>query len=242
LNILKDIISTIKEDAPVSEVRVGPFWTAVHSRRCGLASTTFEHDHSAGPPVRDAGQLTKKSALELCEYALSDSLLERSIGLAAINSLLDVDLSLCREVNASEVLSERGRGKRVCIVGHFPFIPKLREEAEELWVLERRLRIGDLPAEEAARVIPQADLLAITGTALINSTMDELLVLVRKDALVMVLGPTTPLSPVWFSYGVSLVSGTVVTDPSVVLRLASEGIVFSQFHGRGVQLVTMTSD
>jgi hypothetical protein len=33
LNILKDIISTIKEDAPVSEVRVGPFWTAVYSRR-----------------------------------------------------------------------------------------------------------------------------------------------------------------------------------------------------------------
>ena len=77
---------------------------------------------------------------------------------------------------------------------------------------------------------------------MINSTMNELLALVRKDARVMVLGPTTPLSPVWFSYGVSLVSGTVVTDPSVVLRLASEGIVFSQFHGRGVQLVTMTSD
>jgi uncharacterized protein (DUF4213/DUF364 family) len=169
-------------------------------------------------------------------------LLERSIGLAAINSLLDVDLSLCREVNAAEVLSEQGRGKRICVVGHFPFIPRLREQAEELWVLERRLRIGDLPAEEAARVIPQADVLAITGTALINSTMDELLALARKDALVMVLGPTTPLSPVWFSYGVSLVSGTVITDPSVVLRLASEGIVFNQFHGRGVRLVTMTGD
>ena len=34
---------------------------------------------------------------------------ERSIGLAAINSLLDVDLSLCREVNAAEVLLEQGR-------------------------------------------------------------------------------------------------------------------------------------
>ena len=115
MNILKDIISTIKEDAPVREVRVGPFWTAVHSRRCGLASTTFEHDHSAGPPVRDAGELTKKSALELCEYALSGSLLERSIGLAAINSLLDVDLSLCREVNAAEVLCEQGKGRRVVL-------------------------------------------------------------------------------------------------------------------------------
>ncbi len=241
MHILKDIISTIKEDAPVSEVRVGPFWTAVYSRRCGLASTTFEHEHSAGPPVRDAGGLTKKSALELCAYALSGSLLERSIGLAAINSLLDIDLSLCREVNAAEVLLEEGRDRRVCVVGHFPFIPRLREKAGKLWVLERRLRIGDLPAEEAARVIPQADLLAVTGTALINGTMDGLLAFARKDARIMVLGPTTPLSPVWFSHGVSLVSGTAVTDPSVVLRLASEGIVFSQFHGRGVQLLTMTT-
>jgi uncharacterized protein (DUF4213/DUF364 family) len=242
LQILKDIISTIKEDAPVKEVRVGPFWTAVHSRRCGLASTIFEHEHSAGLPVRDAGGLTRKSALELCEYALSGSLLERSIGMAAINSLLDVDLSLCREVNASEVLLERGRNKRVCIVGHFPFIPRLRKETKKLWALERRLQIGDLPEEEAARVIPQADLLAITGTALTNGTMDELLSFSRKDALVMVLGPTTPLSPVWFSYGVSLVSGTIVTDPPVVLRLASEGIIFRQFHGRGVQLVSMIND
>lgn len=242
MQILKDIIATIKEDAQVKEVRVGPFWTAVQSRRCGLASTIFEHEHSAGAPVRDAGGLTKKTALELCEYALSGSLLERSIGLAAINSLLDVDLSLCREVNAAEVLSEQGKDKRVCIVGHFPFIPRLREEVKKLWVLERRLQIGDLPAEEAARVIPQADLLAITGTALTNGTMDELLSFSRKDARVMVLGPTTPLSPVWFSYGVSLVSGTIVTDPSVVLRLVGEGIIFSQFHGRGVQLVTMTNE
>ena len=38
MNILDDIISTIKEDAPVKEVRTAAFWTAVVSRNCGLAS------------------------------------------------------------------------------------------------------------------------------------------------------------------------------------------------------------
>jgi uncharacterized protein (DUF4213/DUF364 family) len=42
--------------------------------------------------------------------------------------------------------------------------------------------------------------------------MGELLTLCPKKSLVMVLGATTPLSPVWFDYGVDLVSGTRVTD------------------------------
>lgn len=242
MNVLKEIISSLEVDAPVREVRIGPFWTAVWSRHCGLASTTFDHDHASGPPVRDAGRLKEKTALELCEYALSGSLLERSIGLAAINSLLEVDWQLCRQVNAAEILAAQGQNKKVCVVGHFPFIPRLEKEVHKLWVLERHPRSGDLPADEAERIIPQADMLAITGTALINGTMDDLLALCRRDALVMVLGPTTPLSPVWFRHGVSLVSGTIVTEPQTVLKLVSEGIVFSQFHGRGVKLVTMAAD
>ena len=242
MGVLEEIISTVDGDAPVREVRIGPFWTGVWSRNCGLASTVFEHEHSSGPPVREAGNLTSMTARGLCSYGASGSLLERSVALAALNSLLEVDLARCREVNAVDLLVERGRGKRVCVVGHFPFVPRLREVAGKLWVLERRPREGDLPAGEAERVIPEADVVAITGTALINGTMDDLLGLCRKDALVMVLGPTTPLSPVWFDHGVQVVSGTVVTDPPTVLRLVSEGVVFNQFHGRGVRLVTLVKD
>ncbi|MCL6448859.1 MAG: DUF4213 domain-containing protein, partial [Armatimonadetes bacterium] len=49
--IIDDILSTLKEDAPVKEVRVGAFWTAVWSKNCGLASTFSNHDHEGGPPV-----------------------------------------------------------------------------------------------------------------------------------------------------------------------------------------------
>ncbi|HED23650.1 MAG TPA: hypothetical protein ENN91_00825 [Firmicutes bacterium] len=241
MNVIEKILQELKEDAEVREVRIGPFWTAVWSRYCGLSSTVYEHEHSAGPPVAEAGKLKKKSALELCSYAGSDSTLERSVALAAVNSLIEVDRSACRNINASELLIKHGRGKKICVVGHFPFVPQLEKAAADLWVLERRPRLNDLPADQAERFLPQADIAAITGTALLNGTMDTLLSLCRKDALIVVLGPTTPLMPAWFEYGVDIISGTRVADPAFVLDMVSQGVIFSQFKGRGVKLLSMAN-
>ena len=245
MKIIEDIISTIEkstQDILVKEVRIGPFWTGVWSKYGGLASTTFTHEPAMPPPIKEAGNLTQKSVLELCNYANSDCLLQASVGMAAINSALEVDLNRCQSINAAEVLYEKGKNKKVVVVGHFPFVNKLREITKELWVVERKPQSGDIPASEAKRVIPQADVIAITGTALINGTIGELLSWCPKKSIVMVLGATTPLSPVWFDYGVDLVSGTRVTDPELVLRFVSEGVVFKQIHGRGVKLLTIQKE
>lgn len=243
MDILAAILADLQEDVPVQEVRIGPFWTAVISKHCGLASTTlgFTRDLPPGPPVKEPGTLKSKTALELCQYIYSESLLERSVGLAALNSLLRPETEQLVEVNGGELLARLGVGKKVCVVGHFPFIPSLREQVGQLWVLELNPRPGDLPAEEAARVLPEADIVAITSTALINGTMGDLLKLRREDAVTMVLGPSTPLSPRWFEHKVDLVSGTLVRDPDLVLRLISEGATFRQFRGRGIKTVILVS-
>lgn len=241
MNILESIIATVKEDAPIKEVCIGPFWTAVVSRRCGLSSTLlgFEEEQITGPPIKEAGLLKQNTALELKQYLKSNSFLERSVGLASLNSLINFDSELASEINAAEVLAKFGRDKKVCVVGHFPFINKLREQVGKLWVLEKSPRLGDLPAHEAERIVPEADVIAITSTALLNGTMNSLLNLRRKGTLTMVLGPSTPISPVWFDYGVHLVSGTVVTEPETAMHLISEGCTFKQFRGRGVKTVTL---
>lgn len=237
MKILDDLIEGLA-DAPAREVRVGRFWTAVWSRHCGLASTTGPGEHQHGSRfVRDAGSLAGRSALELARLAYSDSSLETGIGLAAINSLLEVDEPRCVELNAGDLLVERGRDKRVALVGHFPFVPALREAAARLWVLELRPRPGDTGAEEAEDIVPQAEVVAITGSAFINRSLEGLLNLCSQDAFVVILGPTTPLSPILFDHGAHVISGTRVVDPELALRSASEGATFRQI--RGIRLLTM---
>jgi hypothetical protein len=237
MSILDDLLSNLPDDAPVRSVLVGAHWTAVCSRHCGMAATLMGNQAHGHSKVRDVGRLHTKTTRELAEYARSDNLLEASIGVATINSLLEVDESQAVEINAVEMLIEHGRGKSVALVGHFPFIPKLRPAVGQLWVIEQHPIEGEFPEEASADLIPQADVVAITSSALINHTLDELLALCRPEALVMMLGPSTPLSPVLFAHGVSILSGSRVVDESAVLRTVGQGANFQQVEG--VRLLTL---
>jgi len=176
----------------------------------------------------------------LAELLRSSSVLEASVGMAAYNGLLEVDVARCSEVNAEDVIIEHGRGRRVAIVGHFPFVERVRQAASECWVVELDPRPGDLPAERAAEVLSQADVVALTGTSLINHTFDDLIRHCRSDAFVLLLGPSAPLTPLLFEHGVNAVSGTVVTDSERVLRLLTQGATFRQIkRAGGLSLLTM---
>jgi uncharacterized protein (DUF4213/DUF364 family) len=238
MKILDDLIGSLRGDAPVRDLRVGRFWTAVWSRECGLASTpgTGEHEHGSHF-IEEAGRLTGRNALELAKLSYSGSPLEAGIGVAAVNSLLEVDEARCVELNAGDLLLERGRGRQVALVGHFPFVPALREAAAHLWVLELHPQEDDVQASEAGAILPQADLVAITGSTLINHTLENLLSLCRRDSFVVVLGPTTPLSPVLFDHGADVISGTRVVDAELAVRCVSEGATFRQI--RGIRKLTM---
>jgi uncharacterized protein (DUF4213/DUF364 family) len=236
MHVLNDLLDSLNIDAPVRSILVGAHWTVVCSRHCGMASTLMDNHPHGHSQVRDVGRLHTKSARELAGYARSDNLLEASIGIATINSLLDVDESQAVEVNAVDLLIEHGLGKNVALVGHFPFIPRLRAAVGQLWVIEQHPAEGDSPAETAADLIPQANVVAITSSALINHTLDGLLALCHPDALVMMLGPSTPLTMVLFDHGVSLLSGSMIVDEPAVLRTVGQGATFQQVEG--VRLLT----
>lgn len=236
MNILNELLESLNMDAPIRSVLVGVHWTVVCSHFCGLASTITGDKPHGHEQVRDVGSLHMKSARQLAEYAYSDNLLEASIGVAAINSLLSMDENCAVEINAVDVLIEHGRGKNVALVGHFPFISKLRPAVRKLWVIEQNPSEGEYPAESTSDLIPQADVVAITSSALINHTLDGLLALCRPEALKMMLGPSTPLSPVLFNHGVNILSGARVVSEADVLRTVGQGASFQQV--KGVRLLT----
>ncbi len=232
------MLSTLEPDTAVRDIRQGPYWTAVLTRACGLASTPPEfYLHHGDPPVKDAGHLMERNALELALLARSNSTHEAAIGMATINSLLDIDEKRCVELNAADLLEEQSRAKKVALIGHFPFVKRLRRAARELWVIEKLPQEGDYAESEAQNLVPQADLVAITGSAFVNHTIEGLLAMCRPKAYVVVLGPTTPLSTVLFDHGVDVISGTRVVDPETVLRYVSQGATFRQM--KGVRLLTM---
>ena len=208
------------------------------TRGCGLASTPHDNGpHHDKSPVKDAGSLTEKDALTLARMAYSNSPLEAAIGMAAINSLIEVDEHKCREVNAGDLLASKGLGRKLAMVGYFPFTARLRTVAKELWVIERDPRRGDYTEEAAENLIPQADVVGITGSAFINHTVERLLSLCHPRAYVVILGGTTPLSKVLFDHGVDAISGTMVIDPETVIRCVSQGATFRQI--KGIRLLTM---
>jgi hypothetical protein len=243
MSIIDDLLGSLPADAvALRDVRIGAFWTVVWTALgAGLASTQRDahtpHGHSL---IRWAGDLLDHDAQQLAGLLRARSPMEAALGMATVNALLQVDEAALVDRNASEEIIRRGEGNRVVVVGHFPFIPKVRRAVGHLDVLELDPGPDELPPVAAEQVIPRADVVAITGTSLVNGTFEGLVRLCRRDAYVLVLGPTSPLSPVLFEYGVDLIAGTRIVDPVEALAVAGQGAIFRQM--RGVRLVTMARD
>jgi len=238
MKILDDLLNTLRQGEIVKDIRQGPFQTAVLTYSCGLASTLYDYGyHHGDAPVKEAGRLIGKEALEIAQMAYSPGLLEAAIGMAAINSLLEVDEGHCLSLNAGDLLASKGKNKKIALIGHFPFVAELRRVAKELWVIEQHPQEEDFAEDKAESLIPQADVVGITGSAFTNHTVEHLLSLCRPEAYVIILGPTTPLSPVLFNYGVDAISGTKVVNSEAVLRCVSQGATLRQIEG--VRLLTM---
>jgi len=233
-SILYDILSSLDDDYKVSDIRTCVYWTAVTSRQCGLASTMAASLFpSEGHQVENAGNLLPTGAKELARLSLSSRTLEAAIGIATINSILPIEESLCLDLNAEAEIRAQGKGKRIAIIGHFPFVKRLKTEAEELWTFELpgRALPGDFSSDEVETLLPQAEVVAITSTTLINHTLGGLLDLIAPGAYKMMLGPSTPLSPVLFDYGFDALSGSLVVDRDQVLDCICQGANFRQVHG-----------
>ena len=231
MKLLEEIIADLPvEPVPVRRILIGIHWTAVCSRFCGMAST-LTSENLPYVDLKDVGVYQNYSAQELAKFALNGNHLESTIGIAAINSLLDTSHLHTVELNAYNWLFENTPGKDVAIVGHFPFVDKVRSLANNLWVLEKNPRPGDIPAQEAAPYLAKAEIIAITGSAVVNGSMEDELSMCNPEATIMILGPSTPLSEVFFKHNVSILSGSQVVDEEKALLTIEQGGSFSQILG-----------
>lgn len=201
------------------------------------------------------GKMRGRPAADLLKEAQHPNGLRRAVGIAAMNALA----AYCSERRPHpDIVEEIGvdafdaadirPGQFVVVVGAFvPFLRELKKRGQPFVVLEKdpeTLKPDEMPfyrpAEDAADVVPRADVLLVTGTTLINDTLEEILAVARADCCKVVVGPTVSLVPDAFLRRGCRVLGSIrVTDADAFLDALAEGGSGYHFFGRSAHKVVL---
>lgn len=232
MTVLDALLNSLPaEPAPILSVVVGLHLTMVCSRTCGLASSLCDAGPHGHDVVREVGTLHQKSAQQLAQWVRSKHLLEASLGMAALNSMLEPDFPISPLPDAVDFLSGLVKGRNLCAVGRFAFLERLRPLARHLWIIERHLQPGELPESAAPTYLPWADVILMTSSALINHTFDALIAHRPRHGKVIVMGASTPFSRQMFAHGVDYLSGPLVEDTQAATFFIQQGSTFTTTNG-----------
>jgi uncharacterized protein (DUF4213/DUF364 family) len=204
---------------------------------------------------RSPGSLRGCRAFHLAREALGPNGLGRGLGIAALNALADTcwrrrphpDAEMRIGVDAFDAAEIRPAAKVVVVGAFVPFLRALKERRQPFLVLEQNpatLKADEMPffrpAEEARTVIPEADVVLISGSTLVSDTLEDLLALRKPGARVTVVGPTVGLLPGALLRRGADVLGTVrIIAPDAFLDVLAEGGGAPDFLGRSTQKVVL---
>jgi uncharacterized protein (DUF4213/DUF364 family) len=268
--ILDETIATIDtilgaelDDITIERAVIGLFFTGVKLSAgiAGACATPIKSIPeavccpSSAMAMPFPGKLQGRPARAVANEAFSDHGIRRAVGIATINALAD----LCARRRPHPLVEpQRGKdafdanvfapGDRTVVVGAFvPFLKELKRRGQQFLVLERdpaTLKPEEMPffrpAESAAEIVPQADVLLITGSTLLSDALEDLLAMARPDARVTVVGPTVGMLPdAFLARGADILGGVRITDPEAFLDLLAEGGSGYHFFGRSAEKIVL---
>ncbi|WP_297074251.1 DUF364 domain-containing protein [Thermococcus sp.] len=166
------------------------------------------------------------------EKADSLNVIERTLGLAAINAVSQyyIDLSDAEFADVLELLPENA-GK-IALIGNMPPLAReLRNKGYEIYVFERNAKLWDRDTYSDAleyHLLPEMDAVIASASCLVNGTIDLLLDRAKKTELFVLTGPTGQLLP-------EFLRGTGVTHLAAMkvinLKRALLGLKLGSFRG-----------
>lgn len=261
---LRAVFGGALETIRVARAVMGIYFTGV-ALDCGTAGAcatppkTAVHEAccpDAARAVPFPGTLRGRRVAELLDEAAAPHPMRRAVGIAALNALAeyrwqqqpDPSVLLQSGLDAFDAAGI-APGAHVVLVGAFvPFLRALKRMAQPYTVLEfnaSMLKAEELPhyrpAAHAAEVMPQGDVVLLTGSTLLTDTLEDLLRLCRADARVVVVGPTVGLLPQpLLRRGADVIGGVRVTAPDRFLDVLAEGGSGVHFFGRSAERVVLT--
>jgi uncharacterized protein (DUF4213/DUF364 family) len=257
------LIEGIPAGIGVKDWSLGRRWSCVESELgCGIALTVSgggtlgKSGHFLGSEAATACTLDLR---ELASHARAWCFEEASIGVAALNAFYNAtsnnpplaaqleqtgqtqafapqtrsDQPVLRQSDIVGLEIDAVPGKKVAVIGHFPHLDGFADTCE-LTILERNPSGTDLPDPACEYILPEQDLVIITGTALTNKTLPRLLTL-SSSARVVIAGPSSVCSSTLFDYGVDVIGGALVVGTEATKRVISHGVQLP--FGHGVEMV-----
>lgn len=204
------------------------------------------------------GKLAGRSVKAYLADIFKDSIMKKTLGIATLNALSascwdrmpDKAYQLELGLDAFEMVDIDPSQKTVVVGALVPVIRRLMAANADFHILEldkATLKPDEMPhfaeASRAAEFVPDADLLVITGTTLINDTLPGLLALAKPEARIVVTGPTVSMLPdAFFQRGVTSLGGILVTRPDELLDIISEGGSGYHFFGKSAEMMVINRD
>lgn len=224
--IVEDLLDRAEDelkDRKVVDVRIGLSYAGVllDDEKLGLAYS-FREEAIGGSEVSDDAGKLEGDARKLARLSLASNVVDSSVGLATLNAAFNRGFE-GNEGDIFDFLDLKG-SDRVGMVGDFePLIGRM-DDVSELYVFERNpWREGVYPDWATERILPEVDVAIISGSTLINKTIDHLLELAGSAREVVVLGPSTALAPDLFeARGVTMLGGLVVENVNKAMKIIGQ--------------------
>lgn len=239
--IYEALIDSVPAGETVKNIWTGQYWLLLEASHGGFGLAQNSSGQAGFPTGEFLGRPLREVAAELKSWDFNRA----SVGLAAINSIhnrLDAPTaaaSFSREGDAFDLFMAGVKGRKVAVIGRFPYLERLSPQTQSLTVLERNPGPGDLPDTAAEFLLPEQDQVFITSSAFINKSMPRLLELCAS-ARVGLVGPSTPLAPLLFDFGLSALSGLVVVEGAKVAGSIGESRSCISIFADGVKKVNLT--
>ena len=241
-NLLKSRYKNRFENLVVSDIRIGIYLTAVRlsDGSIGTAATLTADHPFCKKSSRDFGDL---SPLKIKGQKVVNILESEKIS-PVISSIKTAVLSAVSSeiINSGNYnivddcdpidLIDMSPVKTITIVGAFQsYIRKISGTANKLYVLEmnenalpQEQKKYFVPSQDYRSILPDSDIIIITGQTLVNGTTDDLLQAISPEALVIMTGPSGNILPdILFQNKISIIGAIRIIDPEKLFNIVSEG-------------------
>ena len=165
--------------------------------------------------------------------------MKRAVGIAVLNALSAMMMRekgikgarVLKNADALDVIAIK-KNDSLAMVGAFvPFIKALKGRTKNLYIIDKHPQAlkeeeRDLWRDPSSvdEIMPQADIVIITGSSMVEGGLDGLLTFCTKAREIILAGPTASMWPEpFFKRGVTVMAGISINDPDRLLQIVSEG-------------------